>query len=88
MEGSDLLQTSTAVATPLMWTTANPKTLRMARTSIDFCSGTVIEGEETITEAGERLLGTILEVASGTMTKGETIRHTDPTQIYLLDAPF
>ena len=86
--GNDLLHPTTAVVSPLMWTTANPKTLAMARTSIDFYSGTVIEGEETIEEAGGRLLQTVLEIASGTLTRVETIRHTDPTQIYLKDTPF
>jgi altronate dehydratase large subunit len=86
--GNDLLRTSTAVVAPLMWTTANPKTLAMAASSIDFYSGTVIEGTETIEEAGERLLKTVLDIASGTWTRVETIRHTDPTQIYLLDPPF
>ena len=86
--GNDLLHTSTAVVSPLMWTTANPKTLAMAPGSIDFYSGTVIEGEDTIGEAGEKLLQKVLDIASGTMTKVETIRHTDPTQIYLRDPCF
>jgi altronate dehydratase large subunit len=86
--GNDLLYPSTAVVSPLMWTTANPKTLAMAEGSIDFYSGTIIEGVETIEEAGERLLRTVLDIASGTLTKVETMKHTDPTQIYLQDPPF
>jgi len=86
--GNDLLYTSTAVVSPLMWTTANPKTLAMAPTSLDFYSGTVIEGKDTIEEAGGKLLQLVLDVASGTMTKVETLRHTDPTQIYLRDPSF
>ena len=88
MVGNDLLHTSTAVIAPLLWTTANPKTLAMAPTSIDFYSGTVIEGEDTIEEAGNKLLQVVLDIASGTMTKVETLRHTDPTQIYLRDPCF
>jgi len=86
--GNDLLHTSTAAVAPLLWTTANPKTLGMAPTSIDFYSGTVIEGKDTIAEAGEKLLQLVLDIASGTMTKVETLRHTDPTQIYLRDPCF
>jgi len=86
--GSDLLYNSTAVVTPLMWTTANPKTLAMASTSIDFYSGTVIEGKDTIGEAGEKLLQKVLDIASGTFTKVETMRYADPTQIYLKDPCF
>jgi altronate dehydratase large subunit len=86
--GNDLLRTSTAVVAPLMWATANPRTLEMASTSIDFYSGTVLEGEETIESAGKRLLETVLDIASGTVTRVETLRHTDPTQIYLKEPPF
>ena len=86
--GNDLLHTSTAVVAPLMWTTANPKTLAMAPTSLDFYSGTVIEGEDTVEEAGGKLLQLVLDIASGTMTRVETLRHTDPTQIYLRDPSF
>jgi len=88
LSGEDLLYTSTAVVSPLMWTTANPKTLAMAPTSLDFYSGTVIEGKETIEEAGEKLLQTVLEIAAGTMTKVETIKYISPTQIYLKDPCF
>ncbi len=88
LTGNDLLYTSTAVVAPLMWTTANPRTLAMAPTSIDFYSGTVIEGEDTIEEAGEKLLQTVLDIASGTLTKVETIKYVNPTQIYLKDPCF
>jgi altronate dehydratase large subunit len=88
VRGNDILHTSTAVVSPLMWTTANPKTLAMAPASIDFFSGKVMEGEETIEEAGDRLLQVVLDVASGTMSKVETLRHIDPTQIYLRDPVF
>ena len=86
--GGDILPTSTAVVVPLMWTTANPSTLAKFPTSIDFYSGTVIEGKDTIEEAGEKLLLKVLDIASGTFTRVETIKHTDPTQIYLKDPCF
>jgi len=88
LSGDDLLYTSTAVVAPLMYTTANPKTLAMAPTSIDFYSGTVIEGKDTIEEGGEKLLQRVLDIASGTFTKVETMRYTNPTQIYLKDPCF
>lgn len=86
--GNDLLFNSTAVVSPLMWTTANPKTLDMARSSIDFYSGTVIEGADSIEAAGEKLLQRVLDIASGTFTRVETIKYADPTQIYLRDPVF
>jgi len=88
VRGENLLYPTTAVVAPLLWTTANPKTLAMASTAVDFYSGTVIEGTETIEEAGERLLQTVLDIASGTVTRVENIRHVNPTQIYLRDPCF
>jgi altronate dehydratase large subunit len=84
----DLLLTSPGVVAPLLFTTANPRTVALAPTSIDFYSGTVLEGTDTIESAGEKLLGMVLDMASGTMTKVETIKHTNPTQFYLKDPVF
>jgi altronate dehydratase large subunit len=86
--GNDLLYNSTAVVSPLMYTTANHKTVTMAPTSVDFYSGTVNEGKETIEEAGKRLLEMVLDIASGTLTKVETMNYAEPTQIYLKDPAF
>jgi altronate dehydratase large subunit len=86
--GNDLLYNSTAVVAPLMYTTANPRTAAMAPASVDFYSGTVIEGKETIEEAGERLLQMVLDIASGTFTRVETMKYAEPTQIYLKDPAF
>ncbi len=86
--GNDLLNSSTAVVSPLMYTTANPKTRAMAPTAVDFYSGTVIEGKETIEEAGQRLLEMVLDIASGTFTKVETMKYVDPVQLYLKDPAF
>lgn len=88
LSGEDLLYTSSAVVSPLMWTTANPRTLAMAPTSLDFYSGGVIEGSETIEEAGGKLLQTVLEIASGTLTKVETLNYINPTQLYLREPCF
>ena len=37
---------------------------------------------ETLDEAGERLLGSILKIASGAKTKAETINYQDPIELY------
>lgn len=86
--GRTVLEASPSVVTPFMWATANPKTYATARDSIDYFSGTVIEGTETPEEAGERLYRTVIDVASGTMTRGETLNYTDPIQIYLQEPQF
>jgi altronate dehydratase large subunit len=84
----DPLSTSPGIVAPLLWTTANPETLAMAPTSIDFYSGIVLEGKATVEGAGEKLLQLVLDIASGTFTKVETIKHSDPTQFYLKDPIF
>ncbi|HIM60985.1 MAG TPA: D-galactarate dehydratase, partial [Dehalococcoidia bacterium] len=76
------------VVSPLFFTTANPRTVDLAPTSIDFYSGTVLEGTETIESAGEKLLELVLDVASGSMTRVETLRHQNPTSFYLKDPVF
>jgi altronate dehydratase large subunit len=80
-------QTGGLVA-PLIWCSANPKTRQMGGWNLDFYSGTVIEGKETIEEAGERLYKTILDVASGTMTRSETVNRVDPNEIYTREPLF
>lgn len=83
--GDTILYSSGGVVSPLLWLTANPKTYKRFGDEIDFYSGTVIEGKETIQEAGERLYNMILDVSSGTMTKTETLTYVDPSQIYTID---
>jgi len=49
--GRTLLEGSPSIVAPFLWATANPKTYAAARESIDYYSGTVIEGTETPEEA-------------------------------------
>ncbi|MGQ9781791.1 MAG: UxaA family hydrolase [Nitrososphaeria archaeon] len=85
LSGDTILYSSGGIVAPLLWLTANPKTYRRFGWKLDFYSGTVIEGKETIQQAGERLYDLILDVASGTMTKTETLTYVDPNQIYTTD---
>jgi altronate dehydratase large subunit len=82
-----LLSPSPTGITPLLWATSNPSTFRAAGESIDFYSGTVIDGRETIEGGGERLWEMVKEIASGSWTKTETIKYQDPAQVYLQDPP-
>ncbi|MCL4534867.1 MAG: UxaA family hydrolase [Bacteroidetes bacterium] len=67
--------------TPLMWTTGNPRTYEKAIRNVDFSAGTVMDGTESVEEAGERLLRHVLRVASGELTKEETVRYDDVPEI-------
>ncbi len=86
--GRTLLEPAPSPLVPQLWTTANKNTYEAAKDSVDFFSGTIIDGSETIEEAGERLFQTILEVASGTVARAETVNHKDPFEIYLQEPQF
>ena len=72
-----------AVVAPEMWCTGNPRTAKRLADSIDFSAAGVIEGGESLEQAGERLLETVLDIASGTVTKSEVIRYIEPLEMYL-----
>ena len=86
--GRTLLEGSPSVVAPFLWATANPKTYAAATDSIDFYSGTVIEGSETPEEAGERLYRTVTDIASGTLSRSETLYYTEPIDMYLQEPRF
>lgn len=85
---SDILSPSSAPVTPLVWCTANPNTYQRSIGSIDFFSGTIIEGKGIIEEAGERLFRLVLDHASGSLTRSETLRYIEPFQVYTMDPVF
>jgi len=86
--GRTLLEGSPSVVAPFLWSTANPKTLAAAGDSIDFYSGTVIEGSETPEQAGERFYRTVIDIASGTVSRSETVNYTEPIDIYVQEPRF
>jgi altronate dehydratase large subunit len=83
-----LYNPATVKIAPLIWCSANPRTRELARWNLDFSSATVIEGKESIEDAGERLYATILKVASGTMTRTETLKYVEATEPYAKTGPF
>ncbi|BBO78508.1 carbohydrate hydrolase [Desulfosarcina widdelii] len=83
MAGRDLLEGTPSVVTPFMWCTANPKTYEMTGDNIDFYSGTVIEGKEDPEQVGERLYQTVIDIASGTLSRNETMVYNEPIDMYL-----
>jgi altronate dehydratase large subunit len=86
--GVSVLDPSTAVVAPLMWCTANPITRERTKGSLDYYSGTVIEGVETPDEAGERLVRQVCDIASGTLTRCETVSFAEPFEVYTIDPVF
>lgn len=77
-----LYNPATVKIVPLIWCSANPRTQKLGGWNLDFSSAPVIEGKESIKEAGERLYTTILNSASGTMTRTETLKFIEPNEPY------
>lgn len=86
--GDGIFYRTGSVVAPLIWCSANPKTRETGGWNLDFYSGTVIEGRETIDEAADRLYQTILDMASGTMTRTETLTHIDPNEVLTREPEF
>ncbi len=60
---------------PVIKVTGNPETCGKLRNVIDVCVGGVVEGSETLEEAGERLFLKVIEVSSGALTTSEILKH-------------
>jgi altronate dehydratase large subunit len=68
---------------PVVKLTGNALTWERMRDHMDLSVAGVIEGTESLPEAGERLLKTILDVASGVRTRAEITGYTRAMDIYV-----
>lgn len=62
---------------PVIKVTANGQTYRNMEDNIDMDLSTVISGEESIEQAGERIFTEMIEVARGRLTKSESLGHRE-----------
>ena len=62
---------------PVIKVTANEQTYRNMEDNIDMDLSTIISGEETIEQAGERIFTEVIEVANGRLTKSERLGHRE-----------
>jgi len=62
---------------PVIKVTANEQTYRNMEDNIDMDLSTIISGEETIEQAGERIFTEVIEVANGRLTKSESLGHRE-----------
>jgi altronate dehydratase large subunit len=74
---------SIGLVSPSLYMTGNPKTYAKSPDELDFNAGTVITREEGVPRAGERLAKDICDVASGTLTKVETLKTKDQLELYM-----
>ena len=62
---------------PVIKITANKKTAESMSENIDLDVSSVIQGSETLQEAGERVFNEIVEIANGKLTKNEILQHRE-----------
>lgn len=62
---------------PVIKVTANEQTYQNMEDNIDLDLSPIISGEETIEQAGERIFNEMIEVASGKLTKSESLGHRE-----------
>jgi altronate dehydratase large subunit len=73
-----------SIVSPNMFTTGNPRTYQKAHSYIETGAGAeFFEGKITLKDAGEIIFDKIMDIASGEMTKLETINYVDPVEVYL-----
>lgn len=85
---TDLPDSCSSLCSPLIWTTANRRTFDQTPNALDFCAAALLEGTASLEEVGEDLLRVLLAVASGGLSRAETIVAVEPLQIYLHDPVF
>ena len=71
---------------PVIKISGNEKTCRHLSEHIDIDLSTVLRGEESLDEGGERILEAICRVASGEVTKAEAIGYDKTVDIYVLNS--
>lgn len=69
---------------PVIKLTGNEKTWNMLQDHMDFNVSAVMDGEETLEDAGKRLLRELIAVASGKRTKAEISGYTSSMDIYMV----
>lgn len=62
---------------PVIKLTGNHRTFEKMNDNIDIDVSTVLEGKETLTQAGEKIFEEILKVASGKRTKAEILKNRE-----------
>ena len=74
---------NSGIVMPLMYMTGNREAYARAEDGVDYCSGDVLTGKLSIDAAAGQLLEMVLDIASGRMTKVETLRVQDPVEMYV-----
>ncbi len=60
---------------PVIKVTGNARTYRMMEENIDIDASSILAGEETVDQVGQRLFEEIIKAANGHLPKAESLRH-------------
>jgi altronate dehydratase large subunit len=62
---------------PVVKVTGNPDTFKNLEDNMDVNAGLILNGGEALTSVGERIFKTVMDVASGRLTKAERLGYRD-----------
>ena len=71
------------VVSPFLYVTGNEQAYARSPDNFDFDSSGIMTRAESIEKEGDRLLAHLLEIASGTMTKMETLDYAEQLELYM-----
>lgn len=74
---------STGLIAPTLYATGNPRAWENGKDELDFNSSIVITQKRSVEEVGEMLAEKVCDIASGTMTQGETLNVWENLEMYL-----
>ncbi len=86
-KGGAMPTANAGIVTPTLYITGNPRTWENLETELDFNAGSVISERESIESAGTRLTDCVCKIASGKLTKGETLNIRDCSMDVYLRGP-
>ena len=71
------------VVAPSLFMTGNPRSWEKAHAEMDFNAGSIISHKADVDTVGLRLAHDVCDIASGGLTKTETLRADDALEVYL-----
>ena len=90
MGGGDMADTypmmpaiNPTIVSPWLYTTGNKYTYKKSPDNIDFDSSPALDGGKSVAEMGEALLDHLIDIASGTFTKMETLNYQEELEVYM-----
>ena len=71
------------VVSPFLYVTGNARAFERSPDNFDFDASPVMSGNASIEEMGEALLTHLRDIASGTVTKMETLLYEEQLEVFM-----